>query len=505
MKTFYLREIAHARAGDKGDASNIGVIAYHPDYYPLLLEQVTVERVRQHFGELVRGAITRYEMPHVEALNFVLENSLGGGVTRSLSLDPHGKSYGALILTLPVTVSDVIAARLERQGRVPLGAQVDARAPSHAPSHAHAHAAAGTETFAGTGTGTSTGTSTSTSTSTSQRIALSVAEARALSLAALHGIGYNEADAAILADHMLDAALCGYEYSGLPKILQVAANPKLQQPVAPMKVLHQTPVSTLLDGGNQSGMLTLHHATDVAIAKARAHGFALIGVTNSWMSGRSAYYVERIARAGLIGLHTAGTASLVAPPGGTRAVVGTNPIAFGFPTENEPLVIDVSTAAFPGTELGFYALLGLTLPEGVALDGAGAPTTDPGAAKLGALLPFGGAAAMHKGFALALAMQALGVLAGSGFNAAKDYGYLLVVMRPDLLLPLDQFKRELSATLARIKAVPRQAGVDEIRIPSERAFRERERAMREGLAIDRVVHDALTALAARRPAPVSAV
>ena len=120
MKRFYLREIAHARAGDKGDTSNIGLIAYRPEYFPILVEQVTVERVRAHFGALVRGAITRYEMPNVEALNFVLENSLGGGVTRSLSLDPHGKSYSALILTLPITVGDDVALRLEQQGRTPL-------------------------------------------------------------------------------------------------------------------------------------------------------------------------------------------------------------------------------------------------------------------------------------------------------------------------------------------------------------------------------------------------
>jgi hypothetical protein len=120
MKTFYLREIAHARAGDKGDTSNIGVIAYAPDYYPIIVEQVTVERVRQHFRGLVAGPITRYELPNVDAVNLVLERSLGGGVTRSLSLDPHGKSYGALILTMPVTVSDEIAARLEQQGRKPL-------------------------------------------------------------------------------------------------------------------------------------------------------------------------------------------------------------------------------------------------------------------------------------------------------------------------------------------------------------------------------------------------
>jgi hypothetical protein len=120
MKTFYLREIAHARAGDKGDTSNIGVIAYRPEFYPLILEQVTADRVGAHFRGLVHGPITRYELPNVHAINLVLERSLGGGVTRSLSLDPHGKSYGALILTMPVTVNDDIARQLEQQGRVPL-------------------------------------------------------------------------------------------------------------------------------------------------------------------------------------------------------------------------------------------------------------------------------------------------------------------------------------------------------------------------------------------------
>ena len=118
--TFYLREIAHARAGDKGDTCNIGVIAYRPEYYPILLEQVTVERVRGHFIGLVHGPITRYEMPNVDAINLVLERSLGGGVTRSLSLDPHGKSYSALILTMQVTVNEEIADTLRRRGRIPV-------------------------------------------------------------------------------------------------------------------------------------------------------------------------------------------------------------------------------------------------------------------------------------------------------------------------------------------------------------------------------------------------
>ena len=120
MKTFYLREIAHARAGDKGDTSNIGLIAYRPEYYPVIVEQISVDKVRAHFGALVKGPVTRYLMPNVDAVNFVLEQSLGGGVTRSLSLDPHGKSYSALILTMPVSVSDEQVQALLQQGRTPL-------------------------------------------------------------------------------------------------------------------------------------------------------------------------------------------------------------------------------------------------------------------------------------------------------------------------------------------------------------------------------------------------
>lgn len=120
MRTFYLREIAHARSGDKGDTNNIGVIAYSPEYFPIIVEQVTPERVKAHFGSLVRGPVTRYLLPRIDAINLVMENALGGGVTRSLSHDPHGKSYSAAILTMPVAVPDEIAVMLELQGRKPI-------------------------------------------------------------------------------------------------------------------------------------------------------------------------------------------------------------------------------------------------------------------------------------------------------------------------------------------------------------------------------------------------
>lgn len=325
------------------------------------------------------------------------------------------------------------------------------------------------------------------------RVHLSVAEARDLAERALHGGGYDSIEARILADHMLDAALCGYEYSGLPKILNTLEHPKAREPRTPMRPIHETDVSVLFDGGNAVGMLTMYRATRAAIEKARKHSFAIAGVTKSWTSGRSAYYVEMIARADLIGIHTVSAEPHVAPPGGTRPALGTNPIAFGFPTAAEPLVIDIGTAAFMYSDLAYRERVGELLPEGVAIDSEGRPTRDPVEARLGALLPFGG----HKGFGLTLANQVLGVLAGSGFNANKDYGYLIIAIRPDLLVPLDTFKREASELIARVKATPRQPGVEEIRIPSERSFRERARHTREGISIERRVFDALQGWANR--------
>ena len=324
-----------------------------------------------------------------------------------------------------------------------------------------------------------------------ERIHLSVAEARALGEGAMRGIGYDAEDARILTDHVIDAALCGYEYSGLPKLLNVADHPRFKDPRHPLRVIKATGVSVLFDGGNQSGMIGMYHATRAAIERAGAHGVALVGVTNIWMSGRSAYYVEMAARAGLIGIHTVAAPPLVAPLGGAAAALGTNPIAFGYPLDGDPLVIDLGTSAFMGTDLQFRQRLGIPLPNAVAIDEHGRPTTDAKAARRGALLPFGG----HKGYALAIAMHALGVLcSGTGDESG---GYLFIAFKPDLFAPLDDYRRALAAEIARIKATPRQEGVDEIRIPGERAYRERARLARAGIEIDRRIHDALLRLTAR--------
>ncbi len=99
-----LSQIAHARSGDKGDISNIGLIAIRPRHYEVLRREVTARRVKDHFGSLVLGAVTRYELPNLGALNFVMEQALDGGGTISLRTDAQGKTHGAALLTMEIEV-----------------------------------------------------------------------------------------------------------------------------------------------------------------------------------------------------------------------------------------------------------------------------------------------------------------------------------------------------------------------------------------------------------------
>ena len=97
-----LHVLAHSRTGDKGNTSNISLIAYRPEDYPLLADYVTAERVRAHFAGIVHGEVTRYELPQLHALNFVMKDALGGGVTRSLAIDAHGKSLSSALLDMEI-------------------------------------------------------------------------------------------------------------------------------------------------------------------------------------------------------------------------------------------------------------------------------------------------------------------------------------------------------------------------------------------------------------------
>jgi len=101
-----LIEIAHARSGDKGDTANIGLIAYDPRHYQVLIREVTPQRVKAHFGELCRGKVERFELPNLNALNFLLHESLGGGGTLSLRTDAQGKTFGAALLRMEIEIDE---------------------------------------------------------------------------------------------------------------------------------------------------------------------------------------------------------------------------------------------------------------------------------------------------------------------------------------------------------------------------------------------------------------
>jgi len=101
-----LRKLAHARSGDKGDTANVGLIALQPQYYPLLVKEVTSERVKTHFTGICKGKVERYELPNLGALNFLLHESLGGGGTLSLKTDAQGKTYSSALLRMEIDVPD---------------------------------------------------------------------------------------------------------------------------------------------------------------------------------------------------------------------------------------------------------------------------------------------------------------------------------------------------------------------------------------------------------------
>ena len=323
-------------------------------------------------------------------------------------------------------------------------------------------------------------------------INLTPANAAALGEAGLQRIGYDADEARIIAAHLVESELMGYPALGLTRVLTIAEHPRTQEPRKPVTVTHETPVSARVDCGNHVGMYAIQRVTEIAIEKARAQGFAVVGAHNSFLSGRNAYYLDLIARAGFVGMHLACSRPVVAPLGGAAPAFGTNPIGFGLPRKPHPLVFDIGTAAANHGDLILAARVGHELPEGVAIDAEGRPTRDPVAALAGAILPFGG----HRGYALSFTIQALGLLGGAALTNGEpqDFGFLFVLFDPALLMPAADFQNHLDQLIAKVKATPRQPGVDEIRIPSERAYAERERRLVEGIDLPLVIYEKIRGL-----------
>jgi hypothetical protein len=121
MPRIPLVHLAHARSGDKGDTANVGVIAYRPEDFGLLREQLTPSAVKAHFGDMIRGEVERFELPNLHALNFLLHGALDGGGTVSLMNDAQGKVFSTALLRMEVEVPEEVARAAEGRGRVPEG------------------------------------------------------------------------------------------------------------------------------------------------------------------------------------------------------------------------------------------------------------------------------------------------------------------------------------------------------------------------------------------------
>lgn len=119
MAKVQLVDLAHARSGDKGDTANVGVIAYRPEDYALLCESLTVDRVKSHFGPMVSGPVERFELPNLNALNFLLHGALDGGGTVSLMTDAQGKVFSTALLRMEIEVPDDVAEAVSGRGRAP--------------------------------------------------------------------------------------------------------------------------------------------------------------------------------------------------------------------------------------------------------------------------------------------------------------------------------------------------------------------------------------------------
>lgn len=329
------------------------------------------------------------------------------------------------------------------------------------------------------------------------RIRLSVQEALALGGKALRALGLSADEAATVAAHLVDASTWGYEFAGLPRILVIAGRPELQKPRTPIAIVKETPNSALIDAGNNLGYVSLLRAVEVAIDKVRSAGIAIIGLRNTWFSGRNAYYMEKIASAGYAAISIGSSTPTVVPPGATRKVLGTNPITIALPGREHPFIFDTGTAAVMSGEVLMKSFLGEEFAEVVGVDKYGVPTRAAREIAEGGVFPFGG----HRGYGLSIAIQALGLIAGARFRNGDvcDFAHLFIAFDPALFMPIEQFTAELSELLDRIRELPRQPGVPEIRIPSERGFREREIRRREGILLKRAVYDRLQVLAAGGP------
>ena len=307
---------------------------------------------------------------------------------------------------------------------------------------------------------------------------IKIDELKRVTLQVLARGGYPPDEAETILSVLMYAQLRGNN-QGIVKL--IGAGMPRDKACKPISVIKDTKLSALLDGGRNSGMVVVTHAMNIAIQKASEHGVGIVGTNNTNSStGAIGYYASQIAQAGYIGLVFSGSGEYMAMYGSYEPLFGTNPLAFGIPTTGKPIVFDMATAAIARFGIVEAKTAGRTIPEGVAYDKNGQITTDPGAALGGAIRAFGG----YKGAALALLVE---VLTHPLVSTTKDdqgyktdWGNLVIVIDPELLVDGDTFAERTSHLIQRLKDARRLPGIDEILVPGERGDRFMEAVIRAG-------------------------
>jgi LDH2 family malate/lactate/ureidoglycolate dehydrogenase len=304
------------------------------------------------------------------------------------------------------------------------------------------------------------------------------AEARALAIAALKSLRFDDEAATVTADHLVDAAERGVTFGSLPRVLAIAEKLRDEgDKRRPIKVIRETPVSALIDGGDNVGYFVAYRATKMAVEKAKQSGIAIVGANNTYYTGLFSYYMEMATREGLIAMAVGNGPAIVAPEGAKDARLGTNPISFGFPCTGDPVIWDIGTCAIMHGEVLLHRRLGEQLPEGVAIDKSGAPTRDPTAALAGAIKSWGG----HRGSGLSIVVQMLGALCDAPVISPgmSEMAYLVIVIDPKLLMPEGDYPDRVAELADAIRSAEPLDPTRPVRVPFERSANDRRRRQRE--------------------------
>jgi LDH2 family malate/lactate/ureidoglycolate dehydrogenase len=328
-------------------------------------------------------------------------------------------------------------------------------------------------------------------------ITLSLTEARALAIAALQSLSFTEEEAAITADHLVDAALRGVTFGSLPRILSIAEKmAESGDHRRPIRTIRETPVSALLDGGDHVGYVVAYRATKLAIEKAKKTGIAIVGANNTFYSGLFSYYMEMATREGLVAFAVGNGPSVVAPEGAIDARLGTNPVSFGFPSKGDPVIWDIGTCAIMHGEVQLHRRLGEPLPEGTAIDKNGNPTRDPTEALAGAIKAWGG----HRGSGLSIVVQLLGAMCDAPVISPgmSEMAYLVVVIDPTLLMPEGNYPDRVTELSDAIRSARPLKEGQTVRMPFDRSASDRrERRAKDAIEVPQRVHAALVAMASK--------